>query len=505
MYRYILFDLDGTLTDPKEGICKSVQYALADAGIHVENLDLLEPFIGPPLKDSFMEQYHMQPEAAERAVCKYRERFEKTGLYENELYPGIQELLAELKGRGRKLAVASSKPTVFVERILDYFNIKQYFEVYVGSELDGRRVRKEEVVEETLGQLFCGNPVNHEDCIMIGDRKYDVEGAAANGIFALGAAYGYGGRRELEEAGANGIVDSVGELLTFLTNTGEPPWRNQTALRFPARPRGKGLTRSQIWDMLYPLLLYWIICNVVMVIGAVLLQLICAGRGMEPEQLGLGLLSRLSIYLNGFGFLLTIPIMVGLSKKDGSFPLWKRKGSSGKFLALIFSMSIIMGASSALALNIALSRIDFSSLSSVYTETAARQYSVPLLSGLLIYGLVTPIAEELLFRGVLYARLKKYFPVRTAIVLSAFIFGVYHGNLVQGIYAFFLGLLITVCYEHFKDFRIPVLFHSAANISVFLATHSGSTETAINSGLNCLIFTIISAMTLYRLMKIKAA
>ena len=186
MIDYVLFDLDGTLTDPKEGITKSVQYALASFGIEEENLDNLEAFIGPPLKDSFMDFYGFDEEKAEQGIVKYRERFADTGIFENRMYDGIPLLIRKLKGNRKKIAVASSKPTVFVERILEHFEIRQYFDVVVGSELDGTRVKKEEVVEEALRQLYGENPEDLEDkkkrTVMVGDRKFDVDGAKAQGI-----------------------------------------------------------------------------------------------------------------------------------------------------------------------------------------------------------------------------------------------------------------------------------------------------------------------------------
>ena len=133
MKKYLLFDLDGTLTDPKQGICTCVQYALSSMGIEEPDLDKLEPFIGPPLKDSFMKYYHMSEEQADAAVAKYRERFQDKGLFENKMYPGISEMLQTFMSKGMFLAVASSKPTVFVERILEHFNIKRFFRVVVGS------------------------------------------------------------------------------------------------------------------------------------------------------------------------------------------------------------------------------------------------------------------------------------------------------------------------------------------------------------------------------------
>ena len=172
MKQYLLFDLDGTLTDPKVGICTCVQYALASFGIEEPDLDKLEPFIGPPLKNSFMNYYHLTEEQAEEAIEKYRERFKDTGIFENKLYDGIEQMLIALNSKGMHLAVASSKPQVFVERILEHFHIARYFRVVVGSELDGTRVNKEEVIEEALRQLFGDKPVDKSQVYMIGDGSF---------------------------------------------------------------------------------------------------------------------------------------------------------------------------------------------------------------------------------------------------------------------------------------------------------------------------------------------
>ena len=206
--KVILFDLDGTITDPKIGITKSFQYALQHFGIQVDNLDALEPVIGPPLKKSFSEFYHLSEDQIERAIEKYRERFSTVGLYENEIYDGMENLLKELSEAGYILEIASSKPTVFVEKICEHFNIKQYFTHIVGSFLDGRRGEKEEVVEKAI-RLSKATP---DHIIMVGDRIYDVIGAHKKGIAVIGVSYGYGGRQELEEAGADVIVDTVAQL-----------------------------------------------------------------------------------------------------------------------------------------------------------------------------------------------------------------------------------------------------------------------------------------------------
>ena len=211
--------MDGTLTDPKIGITTCVQYALHSFGIEEPDLDKLEPFIGPPLKDSFMQFYGMDEVQAKQAVEKYRERFKDIGIFENEIYPGIVKMLAELSKSRLHLAVASSKPTVFVKRILEHFHISQYFEVVVGSEPDGTRSNKAEVVEEALRQLFPGKKVETDRVYMIGDTKYDVEGAHVWGIESVGVSYGYGGMEQLKDAKSDYIGTLVGGLERFLLLT----------------------------------------------------------------------------------------------------------------------------------------------------------------------------------------------------------------------------------------------------------------------------------------------
>lgn len=219
MFEYILFDLDGTLTAPKLGITSSVQYALRALGIEEPSLDKLEVFIGPPLSDSFREFYGLDEEQMITAVDKYRERFAAQGIFENEIYPGIPQMLADLKEKGKILAIASSKPTLFVERILDHFEIRKYFDYIVGSNMDGTRGRKEEVVEEALRQMLPVGmaPAKKRDTVaMVGDRKFDIEGAAAHGITSVGVSFGYAPEGELEQAGADFIVNSVQSLYDVL-------------------------------------------------------------------------------------------------------------------------------------------------------------------------------------------------------------------------------------------------------------------------------------------------
>ena len=235
MYKYILFDLDGTLTDPKEGICASVQYALKKCGKEVPAIDELTPFIGPPLKDSFMQYSHMSEDEALKAIEYYRERFNDVGWSENKMYPGIPELLKEAKQKGVRLAIASSKPTVFVERILKHFKIYKYFDVVVGSELNGKRSKKEEVLDEALRQLYEGTDGDLSEkkalSAMVGDRHFDIEGARAHEVDAIGVSYGYQEPGELSAAGADAIAANVDELRELLLGGEDKEIRNKRLKR----------------------------------------------------------------------------------------------------------------------------------------------------------------------------------------------------------------------------------------------------------------------------------
>ncbi|MGE7914375.1 HAD family hydrolase [Lysinibacillus xylanilyticus] len=216
-YSVVLFDLDGTLSDPKIGITKSVQYALQKAGIEVSDLDELESFIGPPLQVSFREIYGFNDAQIEQAISNYREQFKERGMFENKLYENIPALLADLKQQGYILAIATSKPTVFAEQILQYFNLDQFFDLVAGSNLDGTRSAKGEIIAFVRDHF---NEVDNNQFMMIGDRKYDIVGAHENQIDSIGVTYGYGSLEELTDAKATYIVNSVIELKELINRVG---------------------------------------------------------------------------------------------------------------------------------------------------------------------------------------------------------------------------------------------------------------------------------------------
>jgi phosphoglycolate phosphatase len=203
----VFFDLDGTLSDPKIGITTSIQYALAKFDIRVPTQDELTWCIGPPLHASFKALLGSSDADADRAVAFYRERFGDVGLFENTLYAGIEDVLTAV-APARRLFVATSKPHVFADRIIDHFGLRRHFERVFGSELDGTRVHKTDLLRYALDETST-DPAR---AIMIGDRKHDMIGAANNGIGTIGVLYGYGSRAELTEAGAHHLCATPSEI-----------------------------------------------------------------------------------------------------------------------------------------------------------------------------------------------------------------------------------------------------------------------------------------------------
>ena len=211
-YKYIFFDLDGTLTDPQEGITNCVRYALEHFGIHETDYSKLMNFIGPPLVYSFSEYYGFDEKKSLEAVEKYRERFSTVGLFENKVYDGVYDMLQKLSDSGHILVLATSKPKVFADRIMAKYRLRPYFKLICGSELDGTRNDKNEVIEYAIEKLGCPR----ESVIMVGDRKHDIIGAKKCSVASCGVRFGYAEEGELEEAGADIIAENIEELTDIL-------------------------------------------------------------------------------------------------------------------------------------------------------------------------------------------------------------------------------------------------------------------------------------------------
>ncbi len=227
-YTHILFDLDGTLTDPGTGITNAVMYALERYGIRVDDRRELFRFIGPPLTDSFARFYGFSAADARAAVDVYREYFADRGIFENEVYPGIPALLSRLRAAGLKLVMATSKPEEFAVRIAEHFGIAEYFDCIAGAAMDETRTQKWEVIEYALGR--CG-VTDRAGVLMVGDREHDVIGSARCGLACLGVLYGYGSREELEGAGALAVVPTVEAVGDFILEKEPDDMNDPDALR----------------------------------------------------------------------------------------------------------------------------------------------------------------------------------------------------------------------------------------------------------------------------------
>ncbi len=213
MYETVLFDLDGTLTDPGEGITNSVAYALRKYGIEVTDRKELYKFIGPPLKDSFMKYYSFSEADALNAIEYYREYFRDKGIFENQVYEGVEEMLKALHASGKKIVLATSKPEEFAVRILEHFDLRKYFDIVAGASMDSSLSKKGDVIAYALS--MCDN-IAKETAVMVGDREHDIIGAKENGLDSVGVLYGYGSEEELQECGADYIVSQPCKVVSLL-------------------------------------------------------------------------------------------------------------------------------------------------------------------------------------------------------------------------------------------------------------------------------------------------
>ena len=210
-YEYILFDLDGTLTDSGPGIMNGFEYSLGKMGIEYPDRDFLKQFVGPPLSESFEKKLGFSPEDAARGIAYYKEYYADKGVYENDVYPGIKDLLEKLKSSGKKMIVATTKAELMANVVLDHFGLREYFDLLVATDFVERK-DKIDVLKyaiETAG-------VDVKKAVMVGDRHYDITGAAHFGLESVGVLFGYGSRQELEEAGATCIAETVEDLAEIL-------------------------------------------------------------------------------------------------------------------------------------------------------------------------------------------------------------------------------------------------------------------------------------------------
>ena len=214
-FNYVFFDLDGTIVDSGESIITSVKYSLDKLGIEVPDVDSLKKFVGPPLLVSYKEFFGMNEEEAREAVRIYREFYGDKGILIGYVYEGVIETFKKIKDMGLKLAVATSKPEEYAVRIAKHFGFYDYFDIICGATFDGTRDNKEDIIRYAFGKLNI-NPDDCSDVLMVGDRKFDIIGAKSVGMKSAGVLYGYRNREELEEAGADYIVEKATDVLDIL-------------------------------------------------------------------------------------------------------------------------------------------------------------------------------------------------------------------------------------------------------------------------------------------------
>ena len=479
MWNTVLFDLDGTLTDSGEGITKSVQYALEKGfGMNIEDPDELRSFVGPPLHEQFMRCAGLDSSQADEAVRLYRERYTGTGMYENSVYEGVKELLRALKKDGLTVVLASSKPEVFCRQILEHFGLLEYFDLICGSGLDGSRSDKAELIRECLKQLGMEN--RREEAVIVGDREYDIIGAKQAGIGSIGVTYGYGSREELEAVWPDCICDSAFEVRNVLIGqardegraAGFVPYmrvRERDGMVVDLRKTGSALTCDgpvifRVWRCVYPLLLDFLASTAISVMCGILLSLFLRNsEAGAPMDISI----RYAVLITLVADSILLPLFITLHNRDEAmrrfagaeaFRILVKKTFTWKHAAFCAAAAIFV--SGPLELLVAL----FASGDTAYDMVEEMLASPGIGLQIVAVGIIGPIMEEYLFRGVLYRRLRDYVGVRWAVLLSSIIFGIAHGNLTQGFFAGAFGILLALLYEHYGTLKASCAAHIGNNL-----------------------------------------
>lgn len=497
MWNTVLFDLDGTVTDSGEGITRCVQYALKK-GFQIDaDLNDLRSFVGPPLKEQFMRYAHLDSEGGDLAVKLYRERYEKTGIYENRLYPGIRTLLAQLKQEHFRIGLSSSKPRLYCVQILRYFGIEQYFDVIEGAEMDGRRTDKAEVVREALRKLGMEN--RKENVVLVGDRSYDIIGAEHEGISSIGVTYGYGTRKELEESRPDCIVDTTEELRNVLIGQKQDAERMNTAGRRYPYDRS---TAFLIWKVIWPALLAY---GVNILLALLFEGAMALAGGLFSSVDAVSAAERYSLPLTGVMDAILLAVMSQIWHQD---EMQRKAWNAGERLLRKNRFGILqalMCACVLLSTEFIISIFSWLIPSSEeYTEFVGTFTDFPAWLTFLLIGVLGPCAEEFLFRGVIYRRLRDFTNIWAAAILSGVTFGVFHGNLEQGIPAAVIGIVMALLYEHYGTILASLAAHMGVNcfalIETFLGDSTGSSAASVHAAAIVVIFVlgVYSAFFIFR-------
>ncbi len=486
MWNTVLFDLDGTLTDSGEGITRSVQYALEKGfGIVVDDPEELRSFVGPPLREKFMSYAGLSREQAEEAIRLYRERYTEKGMFENSVYEGVRELLKALKQEHFTVALTSSKPEVYCRQILEHFDLLPYFDLVCGSELDGGRSEKSELIRTCLDRL--GMTYRGEEAVIVGDREYDIVGAKQTGIGSVGVTYGYGPREELEAVWPDVICDSAYEVRNVLIGqardggkaAGLVPYmklRESDGSVVDLRRTGAALACDgspffRIWRCLYPLLVDFAGSTALSYVCAVVIMALSRGKG---GLTGSDVVVRYAVLVTLIADAALLPLFVTMHRRDeemrrfygaGAFRIPARIGFTVKSALFCAAAAVLVSGPLELVVSF------FSRGDTAFQEVEEMIASPGLLLQILAVGIVGPVMEEYLFRGILFRRLRDYVGMWWGVILSAVIFGIAHGNLTQGLFAGAFGIMLALLYEHYGTLRAPIAAHIANNVMTVLVSY----------------------------------
>lgn len=467
MWNTVLFDLDGTLSDSAPGITRCVQYALEkEFGIIRQPEELIE-FVGPPLKEQFMLYTGCDEAMGERAVARYRERYRPVGIFENSLYQGIPELLRQLRAENFTIALSSSKPEEFCQQILETFDIAQYFDIVCGSDMEGRHTDKAEVIDDVLTRL--GMEGRRDEVVLVGDRKYDIIGAKQRGIGSIGVSYGYGSREELETEWPDCIVDNVTELRNVLIGQARAGRKGTPSPNSPkaraARREADGGPIFKVWRIVYPLLIHVGIGNLAALsISFLYMLFVLLSSNNSFGEIRSDMFQ--TVLFTGIADAIVIPVAWLFFRADekkratrGFHERLLNRNTFGPREVLLIVVMVI-GISSILNLLMAMLPIHDEAYNSVAEEMFAE---TGIVTQLVVIGVIAPIAEEIIFRGLVFRRLRDYVGFMWAAVASSLMFGIYHGNVTQAIFAFIMGMLFAAIYEHYGTMWATIAAHMANN------------------------------------------
>ena len=469
MWRTILFDLDGTLVDTSEGMIRSVQYALGTVGKTETDGRVLRRYLGPPLSEAFREFASLSEEEAEQAVSAYRSYYQSQGMYIAASYPMVREMLYALKRAGMTLGVVTSKETAEAVRTLQDLQLAQCFDVIMGCRPGETDVPKGALIEQALTVL--GRQYVRGEVVFVGDRFYDMQAARGAGISAVGVSYGYGTAEELISSGAECVADNINVLARLLLSGGQIVRQKRADA-----PLSFG---QKLLQIMVPILIWIAISNSISAIGGAVYGVIKVGQyassGQDIAGAGQSILQelmntdilKLNMILSAVSNLIVIPVMFAFYKKDifratgrkTSLRAEKKPGVGNTLLAFAMGLGI------SITINIIIAMTPIAEwMYEVNPDRYDMLGSLPVWASFIVTCLLAPVAEELIFRAMVFRRMRRFTGYMTAAVVSAALFGIVHLDVVTGIAAFIIGIIMAMLYEYTGSIFTSMFFHFGFNL-----------------------------------------